>query len=112
MDPSIRKQGARCTCPNGQAPPKSYQLRIGRRPSQVLGQYFSWVVPHTVPIIMTECETSDIGVDTRTPVDDFDYQLPFRFTGTIDKLTYKLGPEQLSADDTATASKMLAVAHD
>jgi hypothetical protein len=25
------------------------------------------------------------------------YKLPFRFTGKIDKLTYKLGPEQLSA---------------
>jgi hypothetical protein len=60
---------------------------------------------------MTECETSDIGVNTRVRVDGFEYQLPFRFTGTIDKLTYKLGPEQLSADDKATASKILAVAH-
>jgi hypothetical protein len=69
-------------------------------------------VPHTVLIIMTECETFDIGVDTRTPVDDFEYQVPFRFTGTIDKLTYKLGPVQLSAENQATASKMLAVAKD
>jgi hypothetical protein len=26
-------------------------------------------------------------VDTRTPVDDNDYQVPFRFTGKIDKQT-------------------------
>ncbi len=43
-------------------------------------------------------ETFDIGGDTRTPVDD-SYQLPFRFTGTIDKLTYKLGPSQIAESD-------------
>jgi hypothetical protein len=43
-------------------------------------------------------ETFDIGVDTRTPV-DFSYDLPFRFNGKIDKLTYNLGPSQLSAED-------------
>jgi len=30
-------------------------------------------------------------------VDD-SYTLPFRFTGTIDKLTYKLGPDQMTAE--------------
>ena len=43
-------------------------------------------------------ETFDIGVDTRTAVND-DYQVPFRFTGTINKLTFKLGPEQLTPAD-------------
>ena len=43
-------------------------------------------------------ETFDIGRDTRTPV-DFGYEVPFRFTGTIDKLTYKLGPTQLSSEE-------------
>ena len=33
-------------------------------------------------------ETFDIGIDTRTPVDD-SYKLPFRFTGKIAKLTYQ-----------------------
>jgi hypothetical protein len=37
-------------------------------------------------------------VDTRTAV-DFGYDLPFRFNGTIDKLTYDLGPIQLTAED-------------
>ena len=43
-------------------------------------------------------ETFDIGSDTRTAVDD-SYELPFRFTGTIDKLTFKLGPEQMTPAD-------------
>jgi hypothetical protein len=42
--------------------------------------------------VETIYETFDVGVDTRTGVDDNDYQPPFRFTGTIDKLTIKLVP--------------------
>ena len=48
--------------------------------------------PHTVPFIQSEDETFDVGVDTRTGVNDADYQVPFRFTGKIEKLTVKLGP--------------------
>ena len=44
-------------------------------------------------------ETFDVGVDTRTPVDDKDYQVPFRFTGKLDKLTVKIGPVQLTSDE-------------
>jgi len=43
--------------------------------------------------------TFDIGVDTRTPVDDKDYQVPFRFTDKLNKLTASLKPEPLSAAD-------------
>ena len=39
-------------------------------------------ITHTIPFIMSVDETFDVGVDTRTPVDDKDYQVPFRFTGT------------------------------
>ena len=46
---------------------------------------------HTIPFLMAIDETFDIGSDTRTAVDD-SYELPFRFTGKIDELTYKLGP--------------------
>jgi arylsulfatase len=66
---------------------------------------------HTIPFLMALDESFDIGMDTRTPVDD-SYQLPFRFTGTIDKLTYKIGPEQLAADDRERMKKALATAHD
>jgi arylsulfatase A-like enzyme len=69
-------------------------------------------IPHTIPIIMTNDETFDVGIDTRSGVDDLAYRLPFRFTGSIDKLTYKLGPEQLSAEEKATAAKILAAARD
>jgi arylsulfatase A-like enzyme len=49
-------------------------------------------IPHTIPIIMPWDETFDVGVDTRTGVDDNDYQVPFRFTGEIGKLTVALQP--------------------
>ena len=56
-------------------------------------------IPHTIPSLMTIDETFDVGVDTRTPVDDEDYQVPFRFTGTIDKVSIKLGPSELLPDN-------------
>jgi len=40
-------------------------------------------------------QTFDVGLDTRTGV-DHSYELPFKFTGTINKLTFKLGASQLS----------------
>ena len=55
-------------------------------------------IEHTIPFLMPADESFDIGLDTRTPV-DFTYDCPFRFTGTIDKLTFNLGPSQLSAED-------------
>ena len=54
-------------------------------------------MPHTIPFLLPSDETFDVGVDTRTPVDDKDYQVPFRFTGKIDKLTFKLGPAAVDA---------------
>ena len=57
----------------------------------------SKAIPHTIPFIATVDETFDVGMDTRTGVDDNDYQPPFRFTGTIDKLTVTLVP--LSAEE-------------
>jgi arylsulfatase A-like enzyme len=68
-------------------------------------------IPHTIPLLMPPDETFDIGLDTRSPV-DFTYEVPFRFTGTIDKLTFKLGPEQMSAEDKQKAAQMLAAAKD
>ena len=51
-------------------------------------------IPHTIPFLVTIDESFDVGVDTRSPVDDNDYQVPFRFNGTLDKLTVKVGPAQ------------------
>jgi arylsulfatase A-like enzyme len=56
-------------------------------------------IPHTIPFLLTIDETFDVGSDTRTPVDDKDYQVPFRFNGKIGTVTIELGPEQLMAED-------------
>ena len=59
-------------------------------------------IPHTIPLLMAIDETFDVGNDTRTGVND-DYKLPFHFTGTINKLTFKLGPSQLLPSDQKAA---------
>ncbi len=65
---------------------------------------------HSIPFLMAIDETFDIGSDTRTPVDD-SYEVPFHFTGKIDRLTYKLGPEQLMEADHAAKAGALASVH-
>ena len=49
---------------------------------------------HTTPIMFPEDETFDVGQDTRTGVAlvEYRYDVPFKFTGKIDKLTFKLKP--------------------
>jgi arylsulfatase A-like enzyme len=66
---------------------------------------------HTIPFLMSLDESLDIGIDTRTPVDD-SYRLPFKFTGTINKVTYNIKPEQLTAENREVLQRMLAKAHD
>jgi arylsulfatase len=53
-------------------------------------------------------EGFNVGLDTGTPVDDQDYQVPFRFTGKITKLTFKLGPTQLTSNDRQVIQHALA----
>ncbi len=53
----------------------------------------------TVPLTLPWDETFDIGSDTGTPVDDQDYQVPFKFTGKINKLTVALDPPKLTPED-------------
>jgi arylsulfatase len=69
-------------------------------------------IPHTIPFLMSIDESFDIGVDTRTSVDDKDYQVPFRFTGKIAKLTFKLGPEQVAEEEQKAMQQALARAKD
>jgi arylsulfatase len=66
---------------------------------------------HTIPFLLPADETFDVGVDTRTPVDG-SYDLPFRFNGKIDKLTFHLGPTQLTSDDQRAIQHALATARD
>lgn len=51
---------------------------------------------HTTPITFPEDETFDVGEDTRTPLAllEYRYDVPFKFTGKLDKLTFKLEPDQ------------------
>jgi arylsulfatase A-like enzyme len=69
-------------------------------------------IPHTISFLLPADETFDVGVDTRTGVDDNDYQVPFRFTGKLDKVTFNLGREQLMAEDRKVIQERLAGAHD
>ncbi len=68
-------------------------------------------IAHTIPLIMTVDETFDVGLDTGTGVDG-SYQLPFKFTGTIDKLTFKLGPSQMTVEEQKAAADAVALATD
>jgi len=63
---------------------------------------------HTLPLIMQWDETFDIGSDTGTPVEDKDYQIPFKFTGKLNKLTVKIDrPKMTEADIKMLEKKML-----
>jgi len=54
---------------------------------------------NTIPLAMPLDETFDIGSKTRTPVDDRDYQVPFTFTGKLNKLTISVEPPKLTLED-------------
>jgi arylsulfatase A-like enzyme len=70
-------------------------------------------IPHTVPAIWTIDESFDVGVDTRTSVDDKDYQPPFRFTGKLGKLTIKVEPPtRTTVEDQKATAKAVAIAND
>ena len=66
----------------------------------------------TVPLTLPWDETFDIGSDTGTPVDDQDYQVPFKFTGKIDKLTIAVAPPVLTPADVKKLQEAAASAAD
>jgi hypothetical protein len=69
---------------------------------------------HSTPITFPEDETFDIGSDTRTGVAmiEYRYDPPFKFTGTINKLTFNLGQEQLTAEERKEIEKGRSRARD
>ena len=69
-------------------------------------------VPHTIPFLMTIDETFDVGVDFRTPVEDKDYQVPFKFTGKLNKLPINLGPPQIAETDKPVIKQHMLAASD
>jgi arylsulfatase len=58
-------------------------------------------IEHGTPITFPEDETFDVGQDTRTGVAmiEYRYDPPFKFTGKINKLTFKLEPEAMAAPE-------------
>jgi arylsulfatase len=54
---------------------------------------------HTIPVTLQWDESFDVGADTGTPVDDNDYQVPFKFTGKLTKLTVKVEPRMLTPEE-------------
>jgi arylsulfatase len=72
----------------------------------------SQTMKRSIPFLLPPDETFDVGLDLRTPVDDKDYQVPYRFNGKITQLTFKLGPEELRAEDRKVLEKALATARD
>jgi arylsulfatase A-like enzyme len=54
---------------------------------------------HTIPLILAWDENLDVGSDTGTPVDDADYQVPFKFTGKINKITLTVDRPKLTPED-------------
>lgn len=67
---------------------------------------------HTVPLILQWDENLDVGSDTGTPVADADYQVPFAFTGTLEKVTLRLDRPALSDADKAKLKAAMAKAND
>ena len=53
----------------------------------------------TIPMLLQWCESFDVGADTGSPVNDADYQTPFRFNGKLDKLTLTIDRPELSPED-------------
>ena len=54
---------------------------------------------HTLPFILQWDENLDVGADTGAPVDDADYQVPFAFTGKLEKVTLTIDRPKLSPED-------------
>jgi arylsulfatase A-like enzyme len=67
---------------------------------------------NSIAFLQVSDETFDVGIDTRTGINDKDYQVPFAFTGTIDKLTFNLGPSQLTQEENQKAARAIAIAKD
>ena len=53
----------------------------------------------SLPITLAWDENLDVGSDTGTPVDDKDYQVPFAFTGKINKITLTIDQPKLTPED-------------
>jgi arylsulfatase len=67
---------------------------------------------NSIAFLQVADETFDVGLDTRTGVNDKDYQVPFAFDGKIDRFSVKLGPMELTAADEMKKREATARARD
>jgi len=67
---------------------------------------------NSISFLQIADETFDVGIDTRTGVNDKDYQVPFAFDGKINKLTVNLGPMQLTEMEQTKVRAAAARAND
>jgi arylsulfatase A-like enzyme len=67
---------------------------------------------NSIAFLQVADETFDVGLDTRTGVNDKDYQVPFAFDGKIDRFSVKLGPMELTAADEVKKREATARARD
>lgn len=69
-------------------------------------------LPRTQPLIWAWDETFDVGLDTGTPVDDQDYQVPFALTAKLGKITIDLGASTVSPESIRLMMQELAKKRD
>jgi len=54
---------------------------------------------HTLPFMVQFDESLDVGSDTQTGVNDADYKPPFKFNGTIRKITLSIDRPKMTPED-------------
>ena len=66
-------------------------------------------IEHTQPMIFSADEGADVGEDGETPVvEDYGIPAPYKFTGTIDKVTIDVKPMQKADSAAETKARVVA----
>jgi hypothetical protein len=85
---------------------KTRAMRAARKYNQLsetitsdLQQRWARYPGYPLSLILQWDENLDVGSDTGSPVNDADYQIPFAFTGKLDKITLTIDRPQLSPED-------------
>jgi arylsulfatase len=64
-------------------------------------------IEKTQPLRFSLDESFDVGEDTGSPViDEYDAKMPFKFTGTLRKIEFTLGPENLNSAQRASIQQL------
>ena len=64
-------------------------------------------IENTCPFRFSLDESFDVGQDTGSPViDEYDSKMPFKFSGTLNKVEFKLGGDQLNPQKQAELDQL------